>query len=143
MSTLIGFDQINLPLGASIIDADLAIYFLGQSVNGGDTNVHLAAIKPDWNPSVATWLLAKSGSNWQTPGAKGASDRTESTFSRVVNYTEVGTWLYFDVTDLLQQGYTSYILYGEYLGVNKAIYFPSNDYWDASKRPQLMIRYDK
>ena len=55
----------------------------------------------------------------------------------------MGTWLHFDVTDLLQQGYTRYVLYGEHLGVNKAIYFPSNDYWDTTKRPQLMIRYDE
>ncbi len=108
----------------------------------GDTEVHVAGLKPDWNATTATWLQAKSGSSWQLAGAKGANDRTAPVDSKLVNYTEVGSWLSFDVTTLVQAGTTSFILYGEHLGVNKAIYFPSNDYWDASKRPLLTIRHD-
>jgi hypothetical protein len=58
MSTLLGFDEVALPLGASVDDADLAVYFLGQSVNGGTTTVHVAGLKPDWEASTATWRLA-------------------------------------------------------------------------------------
>ncbi|MCP4164774.1 MAG: hypothetical protein GY759_02635 [Chloroflexi bacterium] len=53
--------------------------------------------------------------------------------SKLVDHTDIGSWLTFDVTKLVQQGYTSFILYGEHEGVNKAIYFPSREYWDAGK----------
>ena len=143
MSTLLGFDEVALPLSASVDDADLAVYFLGQSVNGGTTTVHVAGLKPNWDASTATWLRPKTGVAWQAAGAKGANDRTEPGASRLVDYTEVGTWLVFDVTALVKEGYTAFILYGEHQGVNKAVYFPSNDYWDASKHPQLTIRYNE
>ncbi len=143
MSSLLGFDDPALPLSASLDDADLAVYFLGQSVNGGTTTVHVAGLKPDWEASTATWLQSKAGASWQAAGAKGANDRTVPGVSRLVDYTEVGTWLVFDVTSLVKEGYTEFILYGEHQGVNKAIYFSSNDYWDTSKHPQLTIRYNE
>ncbi len=55
MSSLIGFDDLALPLSASVDDADLAVYFLGQSVNGGTTKVYVAGLKPDWEASTTTW----------------------------------------------------------------------------------------
>jgi len=143
MSSLLGFDDLALPLSASVDDADLSVYFLGQSVNGGTMTVRVAGLKPDWEASTATWLRPKTGANWQVAGAKGANDRTAVVASRLVDYREVGAWLEFDVTTLVQQGYRSFILYGAHAGVNKAIYFPSNEYWDASKRPILTIRYDQ
>lgn len=142
MSALIGFDDVNVPASQAIYGAELAVYFVGQSVSGGATTVHVAGIKPDWDASTATWLQAQSGSIWQTPGAKGANDRTDAADSLYVDYTDVGSWLTFDVTALVQQGYISFILYGEHEGVNKAIYFPANEYWDASKHATLTIRHD-
>ena len=142
MSTLIGFDDVNVPGSQVIYGAELEVYFVGQSVNGGATTVHVAGVKPGWDAAIATWIEAQSGSNWQIPGAKGANDRTDPVDSLYVDYTDVGTWLEFDVTDLVQMGYTSFILYGEHEGVNKAIYFPSDEYWDASKHPKLTIRHD-
>jgi hypothetical protein len=142
MSALIGFDEVGLPLPNVVYEATLSVYFLGQSVSSGETKVHAAGLLPDWEASTATWLRPKTGANWQAAGAKGANDRTAPMDSLLVSYTEVGTWLEFDVTELVQAGTTSFILYGEHQGVNKAIYFPSNDYWDASKRPVLTIRHD-
>jgi len=104
--------------------------------------VYSRGVKPDWDAATATWIESRSGVNWQTPGAKGANDRTGPVDSLYVDYTDVGTWLEFDVTELVRMGYTSFILYGEHEGVNKAIYFPSNEYWDASKHPQLAIHHD-
>ncbi len=130
-------------MNKAIYGAELDVYFVGQSVSGGGATVHVAGIKPDWDAATATWLQAQSGSSWQTAGAKGVNDRTAPVDSRLVDYTEVGSWLHFNVTELVQLGYTSFILYGEHEGVNKAIYFPSNEYWDASKRPILDIRYDE
>ncbi|MCP4127466.1 MAG: hypothetical protein GY753_10430, partial [Gammaproteobacteria bacterium] len=82
--------------------------------------VHVAGISPDWDAATATWSQAQSGSSWQTAGAQGALDRTDSVDSKLVNYTDIGTWLHFDVTDLVSADYTSFILYGEHEGVNKA-----------------------
>ncbi len=92
--------------------------------------------------ATATWSQAQTGSPWQTAGAQGALDRTDPVDSKLVDYTDIGSWLTFDVTELVRQGYTSFILYGEYEGVNKAIYFPSNEYWDASKHAKLTIHND-
>ncbi len=104
--------------------------------------VHVAGISPDWDTATATWSQAQTGSPWQTAGAQGGLDRTDSVDSKLVDYTDIGSWLHFDVTDLVSAGYTSFILYGEHEGVNKAIYFPSSEYWDASKHAKLTIHHD-
>ena len=94
-------------------------------VNGGDITVHVAGVEPEWIASQTTWTHYRSGYPWQISGAKGALDRTAPTVSRTLNYMEVGSWLHFDVTTLVQQGYTSFILYASFAGVNKNMYFPS------------------
>lgn len=142
MSSLIKFEEVYLPPITIPYHATLSVYFAGQSVNGGATTVHVAGVKPDWDAAQTTWLQYLTGHNWQIAGAKGENDRTAPGHSLVVDYTDVGKWLEFEVTELVRQGYISFILYGEHEGVNKAIYFPSNEYWDASKRPKLKILYD-
>lgn len=142
MSSLIGFDQVNLPDISIPYQATLSVYFKGQSVNGGDMTVHVAGVKQDWDAPQTTWMQYQTGNNWQIAGAKGTDDRSAPEHSMVVDYTDVGKWLVFDVSQLAMEGYTSFILYGEHEGVNKSIYFPSNEYWDATKRPKLKIQYD-
>jgi len=60
---------------------------------------------------------------------------------RTINYLEVGTWIDFDVSDMVRQGEYDFILYPSSLGVNKDVKFASNEYWDATKRPKLTIQY--
>ncbi len=109
MSTLIGFDDVNVPASQIIYDAELALYFVGQSAKGGETTVHIAGIESDWDAATATWLQAESGSNWQTAGAQGALDRTPPVDSKLVDYTDVGSWLTFDVTDLVSAKLRSWL----------------------------------
>ena len=56
---------------------------------------------------------------------------------------EVGEWLSFNVTSMMQEDIGEFILHASYLGVNKNIQLRSNDYWDASKRPKLQIWYEE
>ncbi len=109
MTSLIGFDAVNIAPDQTIYDARLTVYFIDQSVNGGDTTVHVAGIKPDWEEATATWLLAQSGSYWQTAGAQGGLDRTAPVDSKLVDYTDVGSWLTFDVTDLVSAKLRSWL----------------------------------
>ncbi len=141
MSSLIGFEGLALPDNIHVIDAYLSVYYQSQSVNGGDITVHLAGIERDWQAAQTTWTADGTGNPWQIAGAKGELDRTEPTDSKTLIDTEEGNWLRFDVGDLIQKGYDSFILYAEHEGVNKAVIFPSNEYWDADKRPQLTIHY--
>jgi len=124
-----------------VVSGTLSLYYTGQSVNGGDVLAHIAGLSKDWVPSETTWVQYKTGSNWQTAGAKGADDRWFPSQSRTINYLEVGSWISFDVSDMVRQGVYDFILYPSSLGVNKDVQFASNEYWDVTKRPKLTIQY--
>lgn len=143
MSTLIRFDGVTLPSGAQVTNAVLSLYYQGQSVNGGAVGVHVAGPYRAWQSPQTTWVNWRSGQNWQADGAKGVEDRGLYVSERIVNYTEVGTWLNFNVSDLVQAGEYEFLLHATYRGVNKDIKIASNDYWEATKRPKLMIWYSQ
>ena len=110
--------------------------------HGSYSNLYVRTNNTDNNTdNETTWVNYSSGQYWQATGAKGTEDRGLHSNVRTVNYSEVGTWLSFDVTDLAQQGVYEFLLFGSYAGVNKDIQFPSNEYWDAFKRPKLTITY--
>ena len=81
MSSLIGFDNISLPYSAFPVHATLSLYYLGQSVNGGDITVHVAGVEPEWIASQTTWTHYRSGYPWQIPGAKGSSENNCRNFA--------------------------------------------------------------
>lgn len=140
-SSLIRFNGIRLPSDAQIVKAELALFYSGQSVNGGDVYVYLARPQRPWVAPQTTWTTYRVAHEWQATGVRGLEDRQPHVSVRKVKSSEVGTWLYFDVTPLAQQGIYEYILYGSYAGVNKDIQFPANEYWDVGKRPKLVIWY--
>ncbi len=139
-SSLIRFEGLDI-IAEDVISGTLSLYYSGQSVNGGSIQAHIAGMPRIWTPSQTTWLQYKTGGSWQTAGAKGIDDRWTESESRTIDYTEVGTWIDFDVTDIVRQGVNDFILYASSLGVNKDVQFPSNEYWDATKRPKLTISY--
>jgi hypothetical protein len=141
MSTLIRFDGISLPAGAQVTNAVLSLYYSGQSVNGGAVGVLVSGPYRGWQPPQTTWVNWRTSQSWQADGAKGVEDRGLYVSERIVNYTEVGTWLNFNISDLVQAGEYEFLLHAAYRGVNKDIKIASNEYWDATKRPKLMIWY--
>lgn len=140
-SSLVRFTGLNLPANAQIVKAELSLYYSGQSVNAGDMTVYVSGPQRPWLAPQTTWVAYSNGQFWQATGAKGTEDRGLHSHVRTVRYTEVGSWLSFDVTDLAQQGVYEFLLFGSYAGVNKDIQFPSDEYWDAFKRPKLVITY--
>ncbi len=140
-SALLRFNGVALPPGADVQRAELALNFSGQSVNGGDVYVYLAGPLRSWLAPQTTWVNYRTAQYWQATGAKGVDDRRLHSNVRTVNYTEVGSWIYLDVTDLVRAGVYEYVLYGSYAGVNKDIQFRSNEHWETGKRPKLTIWY--
>ncbi|MCO6450175.1 MAG: DNRLRE domain-containing protein [Caldilineales bacterium] len=104
--------------------------------------MYLAEPQRPWVAPQTTWTNYQTPYYWQATGVKGVDDRNTHEHVRKVKYTEVGSWLDFDVTELVQQGIYEYILYGSYAGTNKDIQFRSNNYWLASERPKLAIWYE-
>lgn len=141
-SSPVEFNNIALPPNAQVTSAVLALYYSGQSVNGGDINAYIADTRKDWIPPQTTWPTHQNNQYWQFGGAKGMEDRNLYSSVRILNYTEVGSWVYFNVTPLVREGLFEFILHASSRGVNKDVQFPSNEYWDPSKRPRLMIWYE-
>ena len=143
-SSLIRFNNVTLPAGAEIVKAQLDMFYAGQSVNGGDLTAYVAYTKEPWKASETTWVNFQTSLYWNATGVKGVDDRDPHVYVLPVNYQQVGNWLSFDVTQVVKD--TSgddydFFFYGSFDGVNKNIYFHSNDYWKASERPKLTIWY--
>ena len=143
-SSLIRFNNATLPAGAEIVKAQLDMFYAGQSVNGGDLTAYVAYTKEPWKASETTWVNFQTSLYWNATGVKGVDDRDPHVYVLPVNYQQVGNWLSFDVTQVVKD--TSgddydFFFYGSFDGVNKNIYFHSNDYWKASERPKLTIWY--
>ncbi len=143
-SSLIRFNDAALPAGAEIVKAQLDMYYAGQSVNGGDLTAYVAYTKEPWKASETTWVNFQTSLYWNATGVKGVDDRDPHVYVLPVNYQQVGNWLSFDVTQVVKDtpgDDYDFFFYGSFAGVNKNIYFRSNDYWKVSERPKLTIWY--
>ncbi len=143
-SSLIRFNDAALPAGAEIVKAQLDMYYAGQSVNGGDLTAYVAYTKEPWKASETTWVNFQTSFYWNATGVKGVDDRDPHVYVLPVNYQQVGNWLSFDVTQVVKDtpgDDYDFFFYGSFAGVNKNIYFRSNDYWKVSERPKLTIWY--
>ena len=143
-SSLIRFNDAALPAGAEIVKAQLDMYYAGQSVNGGDLTAYVAYTKEPWKASETTWVNFQTSLYWNATGVKGVDDRDPHVYVLPVNYQQMGNWLSFDVTQVVKDtpgDDYDFFFYGSFDGVNKNIYFHSNDYWKASERPKLTIWY--
>ncbi len=143
-SSLIRFNNATLPAGAEIVKAQLDMFYAGQSVNGGDLTAYVAYTKEPWKASETTWVNFQTSLYWNATGVKGVDDRDPHVYVLPVNYQQVGNWLSFNVTQVVKDtpgDDYDFFFYGSFDGVNKNIYFHSNDYWKASERPKLTIWY--
>lgn len=74
LGALIRWDVSPVPAGDFIKTASIRLNITNES---GD-KYHIYQLLRNWNESQVTWNQYASGSNWQTGGAQGASDRSNS-----------------------------------------------------------------
>lgn len=68
---LIRWDLSSIPANATVTAVTLTF----RVTNGSYNSYPIYALNRGFDESTATWVLASSGTNWSTSGAKGAADR--------------------------------------------------------------------
>ncbi|MEM4723452.1 MAG: DNRLRE domain-containing protein [Candidatus Hadarchaeum sp.] len=149
-SALIRFDLSSIPPGSRIVCAVLSLY--AERWTGAPFELRVGAynVKRPWVDMEATWLWARSGIPWQTPGCNGPDDR-EQIPEAEVTIRHIFRWYDFNLTRLVDGWVNGWLPnYGVSLqAVDKwdpeIIYFDSAD--DVSgtgsieHRPKLFILY--
>jgi hypothetical protein len=144
MEALLYFELADMPQNVTIHRAEIGLYVSGRS-NSTPMTITVRSVLRPWLSPEASWLLAKQGLPWQTPGAMGAADRAEEPVaSLAVNAS--GVWLAFDATELVQQWLRSpatnrgLILTGD--AANAVQYdLVSADAKDDRRRPRLTLTF--
>ena len=72
---LLRFDVSSIPRGSRVTGVTLTLNVTNRT---SGTPYALYPLSRSWSETQATWRLAASGSSWSTPGARGASDRSET-----------------------------------------------------------------
>jgi hypothetical protein len=130
-----------VPNGATIQSARVEIY---KDVYNYTYRLH-PLLKP-WEELQATWLNARTGSAWASPGASGAGSDYSATPDAQVTVPWDAGWMSFDVTAATQAIAASRPNFGWRLvgvsGYDGSIrYFRSSDYATASFRPKMTVTY--
>ncbi len=102
MAALVYFDLgNNLPRDFPLLRNELSLYITGRS---NETPMVMSAHKilRAWLPLQTTWLRGYGGLPWETPGAKGPTDRAVQP-TDVITATRSGVWVTFDVTSLARE----------------------------------------
>lgn len=95
MSSLMRFDLSSVPQGAKVHRATLSLWPFERT--GTDRiSTRVGWLKRDWAETEATWVNARAGVLWESPGARGASDVGGWVTGRDL-WTE-DAWFSFDVT---------------------------------------------
>ncbi len=71
IATLLKWDLSSIPIGKQVTAVTLTF----KIDNTSPTAYEFYALNRDWVETTATWNVASTGVNWQTPGANGATDR--------------------------------------------------------------------
>jgi uncharacterized repeat protein (TIGR02543 family) len=69
-SSLIKWDISSLPSNIEVSAAEIT--FFNYTVSSDEYEIY--EVTKDWVASQTTWNIAKTGSDWETPGAKGSTD---------------------------------------------------------------------
>lgn len=130
-----------VPNGATIQSARLEIY---KEVYNYTYRLH-PLLKP-WEELQATWINARSGSAWASPGASGAGTDYSTTPDAQITVSWDAGWMNFDVTAAAQAMSAGRPNFGWRLvgvsGYDGSIrYFRSSDHATASFRPKMTITY--
>lgn len=91
------FDTASIPLDATVVDADLALYRVSY---GGALPIDVAKVTQAWD-ATATWNNATTGTAWTTPGAP-TDGVSYTNFGQETVSTATG-WHHWSVPDITQQ----------------------------------------
>ena len=141
-SSLIKWDLSSIPSGASITSAEIT--FFNYTVSSDEYEIY--EVTKDWVDSEATWMIAKTGQNWEIAGAKGSSDHG-STVLGTINMS--GSWstqtypLNSDGVALIQSWIdgtkTNYgFIIQDYTNTSRGQFHKEADS-DVNKRPKLTL----
>ena len=97
MSSLVRFDLSQVPAGATIIEADLALWAIRRS-NDNPTDIDVHQVTTTWDATGATWNDARVGIPWQSSGGDFEPSIVDSA---TVSTTEA--WYHFDLASTAQQ----------------------------------------
>ena len=81
VAVLLKWDVSSIPVGATVQSASLTLNLLDGTIPAYE----LYGVKRKWTEDLATWTTARSGSNWEIAGAKGASDRSSTVIATIEN----------------------------------------------------------
>ena len=150
---LLKFDISSIPVGATVVDAQLTLQRQPDLVPGPDHPFTVSAyqIYRDWNETEATWLHATATDMWGTPGlGDTASDRAasaEDAASYPIDLTamESGTGEIF-IPSMVQDWVSDPTAnYGVFLGLTATrsmqVAIASSDYQRAAFHPRLKVVY--
>lgn len=151
MGALLKFDISAIPIGATVVDAQLTIRGAANVGNPHRFTVSAYQVYRDWSEGEATWLNATAADMWGIPGLGDmASDRAATStydFDYPVDLTafEEGTGELF-IRDMVQDWVADpAVNFGVYLGMastkSMQIAIASSDNINADKHPQLKVVY--
>jgi hypothetical protein len=119
--------------------AMLRVYVDGFEGTGQQHTLNVYGLATGWAENSVTW-----NAPWTVPGGDYTMPALDST---TISAANVGAWLEFDVTSLAQSWVANPatnlgVLLQATNGESYATFrFPSRNYWDATKLPQLVVTY--
>ncbi len=140
---LLRWTSLTIPAGSTVKSATLTL----TVTNPTDGTYELYALKRDWSQSQSNWNSYKTGDNWETSGAKGASDRgatvvgtvtAPSTGQCTITLNAAGIAL---VQSWVDDPSTNNGLIIADPTVSDGLVFDSRETATASNRPKLTITY--
>lgn len=131
---------VSIPTGATITSANLKYYLKSANVGSGMT-VNAYHVLRDVDEGQTTWTDYLSSSAWTTAGAKGSGDIDATAISSLlIENSDVGGYVYFDVADAISGGYMRVKLAPASLTVDKGIQLQAGKF-EIAKDPVLEIYY--
>lgn len=143
---LLKWNLSSIPIGSTLQSASISINVTGTSAN----TYEIYELKRNWTESQATWKQAATGSNWQTAGAQGSSDRG-TTVLGTITATSTGLWnIALNAAGVsVVQGWINNpasnfgFIIQDYADANRDdLLFNSKEVSIAANRPQLQLIYN-
>ncbi len=143
-AVLLKWDISSLPAGTFIQGAAISFDVTSASPD----SYELYEMKKAWNELQATWNVSATGSNWQSPGAQGATDRGTTVLGSVTAaQTDLATINLNAAGIAVVQGWINnpasnngFILQ-DFAATSSGLEFRSRETTTFTKRPKLTIFY--
>ncbi len=105
IKSLLRFDVTSISSSASVDQAMLRVYYIGQS-NGNSLTLGAHQVVENWTDSQANWTQRQTGVNWNTAGMGAGSDYAAASDGAADGVPDVaggaGFWVELDVTDMVR-----------------------------------------